>query len=1205
MKRIPIQLFKAAAGIATLAVALAAPLSVMGQQIVFNDTFSGSTINGASTNSGTTTATSTGYDIASGKSCTATTVSAGHLALEIAATSSGTMEAQAVFAPAPISLVNIGDYIELQYTFTDTTNVFNGRAAQNEQMFVGLYNSGGVLPVAVSTTGTNLWNSGLSGSRTESANGGVKGWIGYDSANAYGFTGNAGWNIYTRPSQFGANDKANNLNQTLMQSGSGGFGGNVTLGTLAPGLFPWPVLLVGTQYTCAYRITLSAAGTLVFTNTLYIGADVNGTVITNVSGTATGANVITTNFDALGIGWKAACNPTTQTTNDVNRITVLVGTAAGLPGPMFYVKGSGACGGITVGLDGSVATNSYWLYTNGIPTGQITTGTGSAISFGQQDNPGTYTVVASNSVTGTTYPMIGQAIVLTGSPFFSVQPASVVCATNSMAVFSGTAVGSLLGYQWYKGGVPIADGGDVAGSRTPNLMISPAQTADVGSYYLVATNPCGYSITTAPPVTLTLQKANDLVWQGGNPNNTWDLLATSNFLNSAVVVAYTNGDNVTFDDSSSSTIVNLVGTNLAPTLIRVNGSQNYAFGGDGIIAGSARLAVNTSGSLTLTNINTYTGGTVVSNGSTLIIGGRGGALGSVRGAIAVSNATVHYLFNGAVTVMNENVSGTGNLIYELASSVISSITLDPGTMTNNAFAGTVEIKPGVRLDVGAAYGLPGTNIIVENSSTTLAGQLYVHGSFTNTTALSLIGRGPGSPVDTPKGFGALRLNGGWAGPITIAGVDVTYGVTTIGGSGGTAMILGNISDGGNGYEVEYYGGTIQVGPTTGVNTYGVNRITEALSGSGSTSVSTIVVALNSNAFSTNTLNMNGQAILRLNGNNLEFNNLIDESDTYAQSNIPPVIQNFSSNAPAILTVGRDNNSQTFHGVFGDGASQPLGLTKVGSGTLSLSGDSTNTGSVTVNGGILALVAASGSFQFGFPFVGSGSFSNTARFAVSSGVLDVSGRSDGTLTLNSGQTLSGNGAVQGNVVALTGSTINPGNSIGTLTLNNNLTLQGQLLMDLNRTNAQKNDLLNVSGTAAFSGGILAVTNIGPALHANDSFTLFGGARTFGGFNLQTNDYVNNVKYAWVNTVATDGKITVASVTSLVNTNPPRMIISQSGNTLNLGWPTNLGWTLLTNSAGLTASNQWFPYAGSALVTNVSINMDSTKTNVFFRMVYPYP
>ena len=88
--------------------------------------------------------------------------------------------------------------------------------------------------------------------------------------------------------------------------------------------------------------------------------------------------------------------------------------------------------------------------------------------------------------------------------------------------------------------------------------------------------------------------------------------------------------------------------------------------------------------------------------------------------------------------------------------------------------------------------------------------------------------------------------------------------------------------------------------------------------------------------------------------------------------------------------------------------------------------------------------------------------------------------------------------------------------------------------------------------------------------------------------------------WTNTIASNGKITVASVTSMVNTNPPNIQFSVTGgNTLNLAWPANSGWTLLTNSVALTATNQWFPYPNSANLTNVSIPMSPSKTNVFFQ------
>ena len=178
----------------------------------------------------------------------------------------------------------------------------------------------------------------------------------------------------------------------------------------------------------------------------------------------------------------------------------------------------------------------------------------------------------------------------------------------------------------------------------------------------------------------------------------------------------------------------------------------------------------------------------------------------------------------------------------------------------------------------------------------------------------------------------------------------------------------------------------------------------------------------------------------------------------------------------------------------------------------------------------------------------------------------------------------------------------------MTVANNLTLAGAVLMELNRTNATatNDSIVTISGTIT-AGGTLTVTNLGPALHAGDSFQLFstGVSGFFASTNLPAIDSANNVQYTWTSSLGTDGKITVASVTSLVNTNAPHLQVSVTGNTLNLAWPTNAGWTLLTNSVGLTATNQWFPYPNSANLTNVGITINPANANVFFQMKYPYP
>jgi hypothetical protein len=56
-------------------------------------------------------------------------------------------------------------------------------------------------------------------------------------------------------------------------------------------------------------------------------------------------------------------------------------------------------------------------------------------------------------------------------------------------------------------------------------------------------------------------------------------------------------------------------------------------------------------------------------------------------------------------------------------------------------------------------------------------------------------------------------------------------------------------------------------------------------------------------------------------------------------------------------------------------------------------------------------------------------------------------------------------------------------------------------------------------------------------------------------------------------------------------------------LQLSWPPDhLGWRLETNAIGLSATNAWFPYPGSDIVTNLSVPVGASG-NVCFRLTYP--
>jgi outer membrane autotransporter protein len=122
-----------------------------------------------------------------------------------------------------------------------------------------------------------------------------------------------------------------------------------------------------------------------------------------------------------------------------------------------------------------------------------------------------------------------------------------------------------------------------------------------------------------------------------------------------------------------------------------------------------------------------------------------------------------------------------------------------------------------------------------------------------------------------------------------------------------------------------------------------------------------------------------------------------------------------------------------------------GLTKVGSGTLTLSGVSTYGGQTTVEGGRLIV---------------NGSIANSA------------------VTVLSGAALGGSGTV-GLTTIRSGATISPGNSIGSLSVNGNLVLAPGSTYAAEIAGDGSSDRIAVSGSAMVGGSRLSITALDPA------------------------------------------------------------------------------------------------------------------------------
>jgi fibronectin-binding autotransporter adhesin len=1140
-------------GITCALLALTAPMAALAQQVVFYDTFGTSSLD--QTNiaggipGGIPTASQTSYTVASAKTATATSIGSGHLQLITGATSSGNSEIQAIFTKYPVTLATNGDYIELTYTFTDTPNILQSASANTAGLFMGLFNSGGVPP----QSGTILANGGL-GSATTAYIGGVANWVGYN-CNMYNLST---WYLYTRPAQ----TAANNNNQSLLYNYSSPNGANHNGGTPAAS----PNLIPGQSYTCQYRITLTAPGTLTISNGLYTGVGTGGALLySNVWTGVTGANLLTTNFDSLAIGYRAANS--VSWTNDINSITVVAGLAA-QAGPYFSITNIGdpCSGGVTINLSGSVTTNAYLLYLNGMNSGQApVTGTGAPISFGLQNTPGVYTIYASNTVTANVGPMYGSvAIAAPGGPVITAQPASVTVVTNVAASFLVAATGTALTYQWYENGVVVTNGGNISGALSTNLVIYPTLAANVGAYYVVVKDPCGYSITSAPNATLTLTPARNLIWAGGNTDNNWEY-SELNFTLSGLPTAFTNGDDVTFDDTSANTTVSVTNS-LIPTLVTVNTANGYILNGSGKVTGFGRLVDVGYGTLTIANNNDYIGGTVVSNGATLTIGDGTTVNGSVAGTITVSNTgTLNYNYGGAANAtinLFHALAGNGTVNFNAVNGATIASML---TAISSNFNGTINIQGYTRLhagdnNAGCALGNGSTVNVPANTQAWLDRSGTAYNNTFNIAGNGWIG------VTIPTG--AMSVFG-----CTVNGPINLQANARIGGSINGGTIQSVIS---GPYQLEVWGTTnsyvLIMGPTNGSpQAYNSTLIT-----AGS------IQAANSNAISRGPLTLDSGGDLRVNGNNITVSNLSSINSGQVLLIEGPRVRNMHATIGGTLTVGSDDTSTEFDGTFSDGAAAAFGLTKVGAGTLTLTAVNTNTGAVTVNGGTLAM---------------SGSFGKASQIiANNSGVYDVTG-AGGTLTLNNGQTLRGNnGTVNGILVASAGSAVAPGFPMGTLTVSGNGTISGIYRPNLNRTNTPSNcsQFTSFGGSITFSGATLSVTNVGPKLQVGDFFQLFSGVTAgFSSAALQTNDVPNSANYTWNNTVATDGKITVASVVNRVPILQTALTASAIiyGQTLS---SSPLSGGSVTNSAGAAVAGAF----AFTTPTNIPSNVGVTNVSVTF-------
>jgi len=350
------------------------------------------------------------------------------------------------------------------------------------------------------------------------------------------------------------------------------------------------------------------------------------------------------------------------------------------------------------------------------------------------------------------------------------------------------------------------------------------------------------------------------------------------------------------------------------------------------------------------------------------------------------------------------------------------------------------------------------------------------------------------------------------------------------------------------------------------------------------------------------INTNGNNVLSRNGNvTIEFGHLIGGGRTSLNGAS-------SVNNGTTYEIGALNLDGDYPGFVQDGANSDrfAAISKVGTGTFTFLGTNTYSGPTTVSGGVLALSGAV-----------SGAYANpsntTAVTASAPGTLDVSGLPGGTLYVggntNLNVALAGDGNILGSIVVgalAPAATVTPGNAgVGVLTVTNALTLSANaaITMELDRDGVPTSDQL-AAASITIGGAALTVTNIGAVLQVGDTFTLFNQAVAgFGAVELSSED--GSATYTWINNLATDGTIEVATVTPKVDPTPTELLYTVDGGNLTLGWPvSHTGWTLQnqTNELSVGLSTNWVDL-GFETTNSATFPIDETSPTVFYRLTLP--
>jgi autotransporter-associated beta strand protein len=655
---------------------------------------------------------------------------------------------------------------------------------------------------------------------------------------------------------------------------------------------------------------------------------------------------------------------------------------------------------------------------------------------------GTLTLSATNTYTGTTTVNAGNLAVSsaqTGTGAISINDGTTlgvtVSGTNQLSPSSLTlGYGAGLATNTYSGLFSTT----TAPINTPDLIVNDPITINItsGSFIAGQTYPLisfgnisgsgALTLGTLPPLVVATLVTNNgttialnvtassavLIWTG-SVNDNWDIGSTANWAFNGVAATYADGNNVQFDDTSTNPNVTLTATVMPKGVFVNNSLEDYSISGSQI-SGTNGLTKLGTATLTLSGVNTYSGGTTLSAGTLAINSAT--ALGVTPGPFTINGGTIDNTGSSLVAVAN-NGPQFWNADFSFLGSHDLNLGGGPVTLSGNrqvaANAGTLRV-PGIISDGRSNYGLTlagagALNLYGANTYTgptsVLLGTLTIWGNEAAATGGYLIGTACTNIATVSFQSGSV---------VTVAATNtIQVGNNIASGTAGyqSLSVAANVTNNGTLYDGRE--GIVSLGSDTvwlqngDMSINGQGGYASAMTvGSGASFIyagpDTVKIQPTDDNTGTATLTIAGGTFTTSQGFEQTTDSLV--LGTLAVSGGGAIV--LSTNVPELI-VANDSTPEVIDFTLGSGGAVintagfttqvgvaiggTGGLTLTGGGTLLLSGENTYTGTTTIDSGTLGATGAlNGSVQ-----------------VQSGGTLWPGAPSFGTLSVAGGLTLAGN------------------------------------------------------------------------------------------------------------------------------------------------------------------------------------------------------